>query len=570
MKRHVAYAACGLTLTAVSLAALFYSRADATAPAVAKEDKAAPKMASSRIVHVTVYPDSALVTREVEVPAGEGVMELVVSPLPEATQTSSLYAEAPEGLRVLTTRFRSRAVREDTREEVRKLEEEIRKLQATARRIQSDVEQLAAGMLFVGSLEKFSAASTQHATEKGKLDSDSTIALSKYLMETRGDKAKQSFALKEQLLENSEAMEFATRKLREITSGSNKVERDAVLVLDKVNGAAGKVRLNYLVTSATWRPQYKFRAGKTSKDPIGVEYLASVLQQTGEDWDRVQVTLSTAQPMLNATPPDLLALAVAVAPRGTATSGVTLSGLQSGLGLGGMPAGGGGMPVAGPGGYGNATVPGGRLSIANPGEGKGNAKELQDAARSLRAQAQMANNVKREKDANELSNYAAVLDQVCELVVMTDARRGEAAARPAKNEGPSVTYHLANRLSVPSRTEEQVIEVTRLDMTPEYYYKAVPVLTPHVYRQASIVNNSKSVLLPGEATMYNGSDFVGRMQLPLVAVGETFTVGLGTEPQLQVSRQMMTRDRAMQGGNQILKFDYRILVSSYKAEKVKV
>jgi len=70
--------------------------------------------------------------------------------------------------------------------------------------------------------------------------------------------------------------------------------------------------------------------------------------------------------------------------------------------------------------------------------------------------------------------------------------------------------------------------------------------------------------------MYTGTDFVGRMQLPLVAVGESFTVGLGTEPQLQVSRQMMSRDRTMQGGNQILKFDYRILISSYKTEKVKV
>ena len=54
-------------------------------------------------------------------------------------------------------------------------------------------------------------------------------------------------------------------------------------------------------------------------------------------------------------------------------------------------------------------------------------------------------------------------------------------------------------------------------MKPDYYYKAVPVLTPHVYRLADLVNKSEYVLLPGEATMYVGSDFVGRMNLPLVA-----------------------------------------------------
>ena len=70
--------------------------------------------------------------------------------------------------------------------------------------------------------------------------------------------------------------------------------------------------------------------------------------------------------------------------------------------------------------------------------------------------------------------------------------------------------------------------------------------------------------------MYHGSDFVGRMALPLVAIGEEFTVGFGAEPQLQVQRQMLDRTKTMQAGNQVLKFDYRILISSYKEEKVKV
>ena len=45
----------------------------------------------------------------------------------------------------------------------------------------------------------------------------------------------------------------------------------------------------------------------------------------------------------------------------------------------------------------------------------------------------------------------------------------------------------------------------RLDLEPEYYYKAVPVLTSHVYRLANLVNKSKHVLLP-EA---NFRDFKG-------------------------------------------------------------
>src|SRR5207248_10089979 len=89
---------------------------------------------------------------------------------------------------------------------------------------------------------------------------------------------------------------------------------DAVIVVDKKDAAAGKVRLNYLVDSASWLPQYKFRAGK-AKEPVQVEYLAAVIQQTGEDWPNVNIILSTAQPMLNASPPDLKTLEVAVVPK---------------------------------------------------------------------------------------------------------------------------------------------------------------------------------------------------------------------------------------------------------------
>jgi uncharacterized protein (TIGR02231 family) len=215
-----------------------------------------------------------------------------------------------------------------------------------------------------------------------------------------------------------------------------------------------------------------------------------------------------------------------------------------------------------------AKVPaGGRLALQNP---AGVAPDdLSKASKLLRDQAQGFRNEKKDKEAQELSNYAAVLDQASELVMTTNKDRQGKVVR-ARNEGPSVTYHLANRLSVPSRNDDQVIEVARLEMQPDYFYKAVPVLTSHVYRQATLVNKSKHVLLPGEATMYNGIDFVGRMELPLVAVGEQFTVGFGAEPQLQVQRQMMDRTKTMQAGNQILKFSYRILISSYKGEKVRV
>ena len=54
--------------------------------APAQDPKADPvKPAPSKVVAVTVYQNTALVTREVTVPEAAGLTEVVVSPLPPAT-----------------------------------------------------------------------------------------------------------------------------------------------------------------------------------------------------------------------------------------------------------------------------------------------------------------------------------------------------------------------------------------------------------------------------------------------------------------------------------------------------
>jgi hypothetical protein len=500
-----------------------------------------PKIAGSRIVAVTVYPNNALVTREVEVPAGTGSIELVVNPLPVETVNSSLYSEANNGTRVLTTRYRMRPIKEDTREEVRKLEAQVRQLNAAAAKIQSDQAVAQQNLAMLAKLETFTGTTLKALTEKGLLNADAIIALSKYVMDSRADKSQALVGLQQDWQDNREQLEFVGRKLRDLTAGTSKIERDAIIVVDKSHNAPGTVRLHYLVNSASWHPLYKLRAAKEKdREKVQVEYLAAVVQQSGEEWRNVEVTLSTAEPMLNASPPDLKMLAVSVVPRAMIAANAPPTQLPAPPGVGG-----------------------------NIGYGAG-FDDLQKEAKKLRMQSKdVAANAKPEV-SSQLLNSAAALEQQRDLLVPQEEMKEQPRAAASNNEGPSVTYHLASKLSIPSRNDEQVIEITRLDLAPEYYYKAVPVLTSHVYRLANLTNSSKYVLLPGEATMYIGSDFVGRAELPLVAIGEQFTAGFGVDPQLQVQRQLVDKSRTNQGDNQVWKYEYRILVSSYKSEPVKL
>src|SRR4051795_146516 len=128
--RNYESAAIAVACLASALGCALLSRGQAQEAA----PQSASRLATSRIDKVTVYPTNALVTREVEVPAGAGLIELIVAPMPDQIVPSTMYSEGGDGLRVLTTRFSTRQVMEDTSEERRKLEAEKEKYDVIASR----------------------------------------------------------------------------------------------------------------------------------------------------------------------------------------------------------------------------------------------------------------------------------------------------------------------------------------------------------------------------------------------------------------------------------------------------
>jgi hypothetical protein len=583
-------------------------------PGAADPNMPAPRLESSKIIDVTVYQGQALVTREVIVPAGDGTIELVVNRLPAQTVDSSLYTEGTEGLRVLSTRFRSRAIKDDTRQEVRAKEELLRSLQADAQKLQKEIAVQEEDLQYLQKLGGFTGTSLVGLTEKGRLDSEAILTLSNFVMENRSAKSKAETDLRLRLQVNSEGTEFTKRQLAELSAGTSRVQRDAVIVVHKTRREPSTVRLGYLVGAASWRPQYRLR-GATADGPVRLEYLAAVIQQTGETWSGVRIILSTARPSLDAAPPELVPLKMNVAGAGdfgpidahddrsqrivaelskpvelpfreetpledvvayikqstkstsfpdgipiyidpvglqeaqrsmtSTVKDIQFKGVPLKVGLGLLLK---QLDLA-------YEVKGGLLAI-----GSLESAEEQNREPGLTlglAQASMGASL----------NQEAASDQAEELRVATDS--SVESASPEK-DNPSVTFPIAGRLDLPSRKDPQLLEIGRIELPAEHYAKAVPVLTPRVYRLAKLTNQSELVLLPGEATVYVGGGFVGRMRLPLVAAGEPFVAGFGVDPQLQVSRRLVHKSRSVQGGNQILDYEFRIGLRNYRPGAIKL
>ena len=484
---------------------------------------AAPVRVAGKVESVTLYRGQALVTRVVSVDAAAGEVELVVTDLPAQVVPDSLYAEGAPGIDVRAVRFVSRAVGEEPREEVRKLDAEIELLGQKQERNRRMQEVARRNLAYLDKLDQFVAPTATSDLSKGVLNADALSKVTEMSFARRTELTEQSLKLGDEEKALGRDLSLAQRKRAELTEGTSKTVREATLFLEKRGPGRGEVKLNYLVNDAGWSPAYNFRAEKGRAD-VGVEYNAVIQQITGENWDGVKLTLSTASPTLSAQPPRLSPFWV---------------GLMEG-------------PQA---------------------DGD---KQLEDQyrnsqfnLRSARSKQQVAQQKTDQRAADWEMNKFAVEGQTLELVAGKDAMRALQAA-PAVEDGPSMTYVVATTVSLASRSDRQIVQIADIKLPATTYYVAAPILSSQVYREAELTNDGLEVILGGPASVYLDGRFVGRADIPTVARGQVFVVGLGADSQIRAAREVVDRSERAQGGNRELTLKCSITLENYKDEDVVV
>jgi len=106
--------------------------------------------------------------------------------------------------------------------------------------------------------------------------------------------------LKDRLTKLKSKLELNTQKQEKSSQGK--------LVLQVMTDVASSVNLdiNYITANASWSPFYDLRADNINS-PINLMYKAKVVQNTGIDWKKVKLTLSSGNPNQNNTAPILQA-----------------------------------------------------------------------------------------------------------------------------------------------------------------------------------------------------------------------------------------------------------------------
>jgi uncharacterized protein (TIGR02231 family) len=137
-------------------------------------------------------------------------------------------------------------------------------------------------------------------------------------------------------------------------------------------------------------------------------------------------------------------------------------------------------------------------------------------------------------------------------------------------EGASVTFQLAQKVSVPGDGSPHKVTVTSIDLLPQIDYLSVPKLVEAVYRHAKIVNRSEYLLLAGPSSLFIGGGFVGTLPVKRTAPNEEFELTLGVDDRVTVKRELKARevDKKLIGDRKRLRVAYEIEIKNLRAQKI--
>lgn len=252
---------------------------------------------------VTVYRGRAAVTRVERVFLEPGFYDLRFLMLPQTILPETLQARVSDTAKVLEIQYGQLDQTEFSTPETEELDGVIKDLQLRLAQIQGQLKVIKSQEAFLILIGTHSARNANDSAGTAELDLDKVRQEMEFITETQTKIIEQRIDLDQQQRELSLELVVA-QKQRQAIAGHMQTMRYAAISIVALHAGECEVTLTYLVSSASWQPGYNIRAAADGSS-VEIEYNALLTQHSGEDWNNVDMTLSTAQPSVAANPPTI-------------------------------------------------------------------------------------------------------------------------------------------------------------------------------------------------------------------------------------------------------------------------
>lgn len=548
--------------------------ADAPVPApdaekISSEKSLAESAAETRISRVVVFPQGARVTRSAKVKLRAGTQEILLKGLPEYVSDETLTAETRiAGTRVasVASRFERATETPESLASARAAKEKLDR----ARSAHVDLAyRCADAEARLSALEEFKPfAAAQDFAYQGKRAGGNTLSAQEKMLpfplpfnaETAlktldflENEAKIALAdamrLKKELADAELDEEIAESEYRQLADAKNARPRERFTLVRIIADAdcEGEIDVNYMADDAQWRPSYDVRVDPASKSATLVSY-AIISQRSGEDWDDVPVTLSTAYPNASANLPEFHKILVtekfgSPAPAARGFGGGESAALRKRSPRNAATA------FSAPAKQENAARNDVRLLLDNAGT---NVIALNDGGNVVGAKDityRAGNYIFRdsagalqsvsEKNVRSLSKNYTETAQDDDVALAANRLRD-----PAKDlRGLDFRRELARAETIKSAGAPRRFLLSSETFSGEFYCQlaspAPETIPPRAYQMLAVKNENFRPILAGPANIFYGADFIGEMDVPCTQRAGTVLIPLGVDPRVSVERQRL-------------------------------
>ncbi|MEH6454992.1 MAG: mucoidy inhibitor MuiA family protein [Cocleimonas sp.] len=266
--------------------------------------------AESSIKSVTVYPGSAKVTRVSKIMLTAGENDIVINNLPLNLNESSLRVSGEgEGSISLGSVELSRNIQYDV---VQQQEKELRnRIEETQEQRQVIEDSITRNNAQLNYINKMVLGNNATSKRKDELQNGSYTNLPldqwQQAWETLNgatEKVQEEIRQANKALkESNKQLNKLNRELQQVAT-NQKESRIAKLHIDADTATELTLNLSYQINGARWEPVYDADLN-TETGGIELKTLAQISQRTGENWDGVDVTLSTLRPSAGTQLPQL-------------------------------------------------------------------------------------------------------------------------------------------------------------------------------------------------------------------------------------------------------------------------
>lgn len=261
-----------------------------------------PIFTTAKVKAATVYFNAAELTQSTSLLLPSGTSEVVIKNVANYLNENTVQIGAPSSVTVLSVQFTNNYISEFEIDESNPL---IKKVRDSITLIQKEIGKV--------QIEKASNTKTIELLDKNQLVAGQNSGLNvaelikmvDYYKAKRSELSNTITSLTEKETKFNETLKRLNSKL-EINTKNEEKNSTGKLILQVMNEVAGTVNLdiNYITNSASWAPFYDLRADSV-KDPINMMYKAQVSQNSGIDWKKVKLTLSSGNPNQNNQAPIL-------------------------------------------------------------------------------------------------------------------------------------------------------------------------------------------------------------------------------------------------------------------------